>query len=162
MVQVENTMMTESTTAPVNGKSWTDVGWCWCWCYIDHTIKGFVFLHFCISGTPFLHFWNVYQQKDPTELLWSKKRETTMETKQRPWKPWFYLLKNMETNQKPWKNMKLPWKTWKPTKNHEKPWNHLEKPWKPTKNHEKPWNHFEKPWKPTKNHETGPTDLLDV
>ena len=113
------------------------------WIRLNHTIKGFMQLHFCISVTPFLHFWNVYQhlwnvyqQKDPTELLWSKKRETTMETKQRPWKPWFYLLKNMETNQKPWKNMKLPWKTWKPTKNHEKPWNHLEKPWKPTKNHE--------------------------
>ena len=36
---------------------------------VDVDIKGFVFLYFCISGTPFLHFWKVYQQKDPTDLL---------------------------------------------------------------------------------------------
>ena len=49
------------------------------WIRLNHTIKGFMQLHFCISVTPFLHFWNVYQhlwnvyqQKDPTDLLWCK------------------------------------------------------------------------------------------
>ena len=69
-----------STTAHVNGKSWTDVGWCWCWCWLNLTIKGFVCLHFCISGIPFLHFWNVYQQKN--EKPWSHL--------EKPWKPTYY------------------------------------------------------------------------
>ena len=52
------------------------------WIRLNHTIKGFMQLHFCISVTPFLHFWNVYQhlwnvyqQKDPTDLLWCKTRD---------------------------------------------------------------------------------------
>ena len=91
------------------------------WIRLNHTIKGFMQLHFCISGTPFLHFWNVYQQKN--EKLWNhpekqwkptktvNKHETTLKNHGNQPKnmkpPW----KTIKTNQKPWKTMIPIWKT---------------------------------------------------
>ena len=87
MVQVENTMTIVSTTAHVNGKSWTDVGWCWCWCWLNF----FAFLYFWNSFFAFLERlptegsnWPHLVQKTsrhgqggPTDLLWCKKLDVT-------------------------------------------------------------------------------------